>query len=250
MITAPHKVTLLADSLAMPRPPGEGDLRLEETYPYLLDLLCRQRLGTAAPLFVERGKRFRTIDQVVDDWPEEVIIKQADIALVQVGIADCAPRVFSRRQHAMLARWPKPLRESVIHFVHKHRRALIRLRPQCVYVKEKNFHECVFKLATWAKRENAAQLIFVNIIRPTDEMEHRSPGYQAKVDAYNACLAQYVDHEHIHLQDLCAQVAAGGSDHLTIDGIHLNREGHRGLAIALSEQICKLLTPTPAKAYA
>ncbi len=250
MSNALQKVSILADSLAMPRPPGEGDLRLEETYPYLLDQLCRQRLGTEAPLFIERGRRFRTIDQVVDDWPEGVIVKQADIAIVQVGIADCAPRVFSRRQHAMVSALPKTLREAVISFVHTHRRRILSLRPDCVYVKEKRFHEQVFRLATLARRENAAKLIFVNIIRPTDAMELRSPGFRSKVEGYNAWLAKYVDQEHVFLQDLQAQVDAGGSDKLTIDGIHLSREGHRGLATALSEQLTTLLSPSSAEAYA
>ena len=84
MMTTPPKISILADSLALPRPPGEGDLLLEETYPYFLEHLCRQQYGINAPIVMEHGKRFRTIDQVVEDWPELVIVKQADIAIVMV----------------------------------------------------------------------------------------------------------------------------------------------------------------------
>src|SRR5918992_220711 len=97
------KIAILADSLALPREDVGGDEMLEVTYPYLLDQSLRRQFGANAPLVYERGMRRRTIEYVLDDWNEQVELKKPDVVIVHVGIVDCAPRVFLRREGAFVA---------------------------------------------------------------------------------------------------------------------------------------------------
>lgn len=236
-------ITLLADSLAMARPPEEVDgIRLEETYPYLVDQHFRQQYGGDAPVFHVRGRRARTVLEVLEDWPEEVVVRGARLVVVQVGIADCAPRVFSRRQHQFIETLRSDaLRRAILGVVHRHRRKIIRWRPQCKYVSESRFHTAVHDLATWARRKNAAKLLLVNILRPDDSLEERSPGFKSSVEAYNAILAKYVDDEHVYLCDLAELAGKAKEACTTDDGIHLNRMGHHVLADQLISILSRML---------
>ena len=91
------KIVVMADSLAMARE-GETNVAYETTYPYLLDQWLRQRFGSRAPLLIERGMRRRTIEYVLDEWYELVDLRKPEVVIVHVGIVDCAPRVFLRRE--------------------------------------------------------------------------------------------------------------------------------------------------------
>ena len=237
------QISLLADSLALARPPEEHDgVRLENTYPHLLIMKLRRRFSERAPVIHECGKRARTIEDVLECWPEEVLIRGVDLAIVHVGIADCAPRVFSKFQHRLVENIHLAfVQKTILRFVSKHRRKLIQLRPNCRYVNHKTFHERVFTLATWAKRTGAAKVLFINIVCPPDEMELRSPGFHKSVKTYNDLLEKYVDNEQIFHLDLNAQVVKKGIADCTTDGIHLSEEGHEILSLALTEKVVEIL---------
>ena len=115
------KIVILADSLALPRENVGGEDLLEATYPFLLDHSLRQRLGAAAPIIFERGMRRRTIEYVLDEWNELVKLRKPDVVIVHVGIVDCAPRVFLRREASFVANirfaW---LRNRILKFAHYH----------------------------------------------------------------------------------------------------------------------------------
>lgn len=242
------KVAILSDSLGLPREDVGRDKLFEATYPYLLDQSLRKRLQADAPFIMERGMRRRTIERVLDDWYEQVELKGTDVVVVHVGIVDCAPRVFLRREGDFIAslRWVW-LRERILKFVHKHRRGIVEWR-QRVYVPLERFQRHVSEVIERASTCRLKSLIFVNIITPPDEVESRSPGFQRNVTLYNETLAQEANRETwIHLIDLNRLVEKhGGSQALTVDGIHLNEEGHKILAHELERHITSLLDEVPA----
>jgi len=236
------KIVILADSLALPREGVGNDALLEVTYPFLLDQSLRLRFGAAAPVIYERGMRRRTIEYVIDDWYELVELRKPDVVIVHVGVVDCAPRVFLRREGAFVANirvaW---LRERILKFTHDHRRAIVERRRR-VYVPLPRFERLVETVVQKGREAKLKSLVFVNIISPPDSMEERSPGFQNNVIAYNRVLQDQTKHEWISLIDLNSIVQnEGGAEKLTIDGMHLNERGHELLANELQRQVLPIV---------
>lgn len=235
------KIVVMADSLAMPRQ-GETNIAFEATYPYVLDQSLRRRLATSSPIVIERGMRRRTIEYVLDEWLELVELRKPDVVVVHVGIVDCAPRVFLRRERQFIENLrPARLRDWVLRFVHRHRRAIIRMRGR-VYVPPQRFRALVAQVVEKARQCKLRSLVFVNIITPPAEMEERSPGFIQNVDTYNEILKSQVHGEGIHLINLNGMIRdGGGPDKLTVDGIHINEMGHAMLAREIENHIVSLV---------
>ena len=234
------KISILADSLALPREDVGGDDLLEVTYPFLLDQSLRARFNGTAPLIFERGMRRRTIEYVVDEWYEQVVLKKPEIVIVHVGVVDCAPRVFLRREGAFVANirfaW---LRDRILKFTHDHRRRIVEFRRK-VYVPLPRFERLVQTVVEKARETGVQSLVFINIIRPPDSVEERSPGFQNNVIAYNRVLQEQTKHSFVTLIDLNRIVEdGGGSEKLTVDGIHLSERGH----VLLAEKLEQVLLP-------
>ena len=236
------KISILADSLALPREDVASDKPFEVTYPYLLDQSLRRRFGANAPLVMERGMRRRTIEYVLDDWNEQVELKSPEVVIVHVGVVDCAPRVFLRREHAFVARMKlKFLRERILKFAHDHRRAIILRRPR-VYVPLPRFEKHVVEVVQRAQRDRVRLLVFINIISPPESVEERSPGFQRNVERYNQVFAQQATNPQVELVDLNLLLhREGGSAGLTVDGIHLTERGHMLIAQQLENLVAPLV---------
>lgn len=236
------KITILADSLGLPRDDvGVGDY-FEVTYTYLLDQSLKARFGSRAPMLIEKGTRRRTVEYVLDDWNEEVELKKPQILIIHVGIVDCAPRVFLRREYNFVAglrfTW---VRKRILKFAHDHRRRIIETRRK-VYVPLARFEKLVDEVVQRAQRDQVRLLLFINILSPPDAIEARSPGFQRNVDLYNQVLSRQTQHPHVELLDLNGIVQAeGGTEALTIDGIHLNERGHKLLLRELEKHVMPLV---------
>lgn len=237
------KILIFADSLALAREPEGGNIRYEETYPFLLDVALKQRYGADAPLVNDRGMRSRTIEHVIDHWFEEVELKNPDMVVIHVGIVDCAPRVFLRRERGFIENLrSERLRRGILNFVHKHRSRIIELRKK-VYVPPHRFKALLDQAVSRAVANPARKLLFVNIISPSDTLEARSPGFQSNVKLYNEMLAAHVNGTSIDLIDLNKIVwEHGGPDKLTVDGVHINQEVHKLLAAELESRVAKLFS--------
>jgi len=232
------KIAILADSLALPRDDVGGEQMLEVTYPFLLDQSLRQQFGSNAPMVFERGMRRRTIEYVLDDWNEQVELKKPEMVIVHVGVVDCAPRVFLRREGAFVANIRIPwVRDRILKFAHDHRRGIVERRRK-VYVPLWRFEKLVEQVVQKAKDTAVKSLVFINIIDPPDAVEERSPGFQKNVVAYNRVLQEQTKQSIVTLIDLNRMIhEEGGSAELTVDGIHLNERGHALLAHELEQHI-------------
>jgi len=234
------KIVIMADSLAMARE-GETNVSFDVTYPYLLDQSLRRRLGSEAPLVIERGMRRRTIEYVLDEWYELVDLRQPEVVVVHVGIVDCAPRVFLRRERQFVENLrPAFLREAILSNVHRHRRAVVNMRKK-VYVPADRFSALVGQVIARAEASKLRSLVFVNIITPPAEMDERSPGFIRNAAIYNQILKTHADANGAHLIDLDRMIKeAGGAEQLTVDGIHLNEAGHAMLAKEIEKHVLSL----------
>lgn len=235
------KIVIMADSLAMARE-GETNVPFDVTYPYLLDQSLRRRLGSEAPLVIERGMRRRTIEYVLDEWYELVDLRRPEVVVVHVGIVDCAPRVFLRRERQFVENLrPAFLREAILSNVHRHRRAVVNMRKK-VYVPVDRFNALVGQVIARAEASKLRSLVFVNIITPPAEMDERSPGFIRNAGIYNQILKTHADANGAHLIDLDRMIKeAGGAEQLTVDGIHLNGAGHAMLAKEIESHILSIV---------
>lgn len=234
------KIVVMADSLAMARE-GETNVAYEATYPYLLDQSLRRRFQGDAPTVIERGMRRRTIEYVLDEWYELVDLRRPEVVVVHVGIVDCAPRVFLRRERQFVENLrPVFLREAILNNVHRHRSAIVNMRKK-VYVDANRFNSLVGQVIERAKVSKLRSLVIVNIITPPAEMEARSPGFIKNVGIYNQILKAHADMNGVHLIDLDRMIKeAGGVESLTVDGIHINDAGHAMLAREIEEHVLSL----------
>lgn len=231
----------MADSLAMARE-GETNVAFEATYPYLLEQALRRRFQSEAPLVIERGMRRRTIEYVLDEWYELVDLRRPDVVVIHVGIVDCAPRVFLRRERQFVENLrPAFLRDTILSNVHRYRRAIVKTRKK-VYVPPDRFNTLVGQVLARAKQSKLRSLVIVNIITPPAEMDERSPGFIRNVGIYNEILQAHANDTGVHLIDIDRMIKeAGGVDRLTVDGIHLNETGHTMLANEIEKHVLGLV---------
>jgi len=241
-----NKVVIFADSLALARE-GEDDISYEATYPFLIEQHLRLQFSDRLPLILERGMRRRTIEYVLDEWFELVELRRPNLVILHVGVVDCAPRIFLRRERHFVEtmRW-RGLRNFILGFVNRHRARIIRMRPR-VYVSLDRFGSLITEVVERA-HSLRIPLVFVNIIEPPDELEQRSPGFCRNVKLYNNVLESKVNPPAVRVIDLNGLVAQRGkAECLTRDGIHLSREGHKVLSQELEDLITKEFNLPPAR---
>jgi len=225
------KVLVLADSLAMPR--LQDGISYENTYPILLQERLRRTFRDQSPLIIEKAKRSRTIVDVVKDWDEEVVVKQAQVLIVHVGITDCAPRVFLPKETEFLLTFlPQPTVDAIFAYVHEHRPDIIANTPR-VYVKPEEFRNGVRTVVRKAKEANLKGLLFINILTPSLGLQERSPHLDENVHKYNRILADECQ-PPAQLIDVNSLL---GPECLLNEGIHFSRKGHEILANQLNHYV-------------
>jgi acyl-CoA thioesterase-1 len=237
------RIVVLADSLAMPR----KDVRFEHTWPYRLAAALREAGVTAEVL--NCGARRRTAEMLLADFTEHVVFKRPTHIVVQVGVVDCAPRIFSRRVHRYLnGRWvPSAVRHAVIRYRSARRARIIARDPlRRVYTKPDRFaavfEEFGRRLAglSWPIRVYVMPILF-----DESTLEARSPGFGRNVTAYNEILAGFTTR---HGGAWIAPDGLLGPHRKTAfcsDGIHLSPAGNATLARAVCS---RLLGQTSARA--
>jgi hypothetical protein len=211
------RISILADSLALPRPEEAGDVSYIETYPFRLQqFLDRALSGRCTSLVHEKAERRCTMPDVVRDWKEEVLLKKPDAVVVHVGVVDCAPRVFTPFERRVIQRLqPMWLRDVVLRFTKRYRPAIVQLRRNIVYTPLSAFKEAVESIVEMAADAELLALLFVKIVLPPATLESRSPSFTENVRRCNQILAQVADGERVHLVDL-DQIVHVGEASLTL----------------------------------
>lgn len=243
-----RKIVIIADSLCLPRPQDQGDIPFEATYPYQLDIKLRSEFGSASALVVEKGKRGRTVSEVVADWTEYVTLRKPDVVVMQVGIVDCAPRIFTPRQQIFVEgiRF-QLLKNLVLAVVKKYRRQIIKSFPDRTYTNPDIFRQKLYEIVGLAERDNVKNLIIVNIITPPDDFEYRSPGAQANVSKYNQIIDKVSNDmktkKMITVVNVDEEFHKGGrlNDYILSDGHHLSVQGNKVVARLLEDILLKSL---------
>jgi lysophospholipase L1-like esterase len=240
------RIVAFADSLGLPR--DEPKILWEETWPYRLETEL-QSLGCEAEV-INCSARARTADTLVGhDFWEHVELKAPDVVILQVGVVDCAPRIFSRTEKRVLNLpvVPNLLREWLIRSRSKRRAKLTARDPMAkVYTAPDEFRHFLEEFqAKLGRQVPQPVLVVLPIIYEPTAMEAKSPGYTQNATRYNSILADFAGRsEAIWLseQELLGSNLSG--DCFADDGYHLSPEGNRRLANSLAQRLARVTFPS------
>jgi hypothetical protein len=212
------RIVALADSLAMPRRSENNFVRWEHTWPYLLQARLRSA-GLDAEV-INRGERGRTADTLVRDFHEDIEFKRPDIVVIQVGLVDGAPRIFSRREHGLLNLPPLSFFVRFRNWIIARRAAR---RPEItaknplakVYTPPREFSEHLRAFhQNLGKLDWSLRIIVLPALYDPEFMEKKSPGFGSNMMLYNRLLQEFCVECGHTLADAKAVISAGGAGSL------------------------------------
>jgi len=224
-----QRVVVVSDSLSMPRPDELIALQFEETYPYLLTKELNNEYEV-----INRGKRSNTIiDQCIDqNIYDDILFFFPKFVVVQLGIVDCAPRLFSKR-----------FGKYIIGQFSRHRLFLTKhfLIQDVPINKFSNLYD--YLLSTII--EFGSIPITVNISRTSSHNESRSYNFQQHIENYNRIILETANrHKAIHID---MYFESENNEILFPDGIHYNHLGSEIVANKIASEIKNYMEKSIAK---
>lgn len=229
---------IYSDSLAFRRMGQPHDLSF--TYPFLLKEFIETRLGIRTNLLL-RGCGAADITHI-----KETLVRDSgyfggdwqvlNIAILQFGIVDCAPRPITYVLVPVLRRIPI-VGTTILAKLVKHRRGL---QAFCSYTatsksRFKKEYASIVHICHGAK----IRPIAVGLPLPTFSIEYRSPGFRRNANIYNQIIRDAIPENFCDIEQ---QMTESLRETLLLpDGHHLTEDGHRFYAENLCEKLQKLL---------
>lgn len=240
------RIVVLGDSMAMPRVEGKDCVWWDETWPFLLQQkLIKSNMQID---IINCSSRARTIDSICgQDFLDHVTWKKPDFIVLEIGIVDCAPRIFSKKEKALLNNsfMPACIKKYIIHLRSQKREIITKRAPLAkVYTPPYQFKFYLQKFFSRLEELNRRiRLIVIPILANDSFMETKSPGFVSNVNIYNSILKEW-----------CKVIGATWFDPSTIfmeqkkhtlfgsDGYHFNIKGHCSIANLLYYYLLDILS--------
>lgn len=226
------KLIIIADSLAMPR----AGVKYEDTWVYLLkeqlydiDIIEKLKRASTSERFVTEGGgiEFSLGSDLLEFYnPQNVII--------QVGVTDCAPRLFHNKSFFSKFINNIPLRISslIIQFLKNTRGR----KADNAYVTPNNFkrnYQNYIERAIGLSVENIYAIEIGNI---SNELALKSPQFQKQINDYNKILRELAA-EYKIFKIIPFGISSNDIDKSTVDGYHLNKEGNKQLFQSIKKEL-------------
>ncbi|MBI3217923.1 MAG: SGNH/GDSL hydrolase family protein [Bacteroidetes bacterium] len=198
------KLLVLGDSLSLPRLQPEF-CSYEDTWPTLL----RQHFNVHQ---VSLGGG--TITDIVRQVEYHKVFNP-DIAVIQCGIVDCAPRALSIFELEFIKKlWG--IRTILLPVIKRYSRKIRGLRSK-TYTTPKVFKNC---LALIKETFPNSTILVIGILPPCTEYEIQVPGVSARINQFNAILKLQAGQNYISLDQI-------ERTSIMSDYVHLNPAGQR-----------------------
>lgn len=212
------KVCIIADSLAAQRPNG---INKESRWPQILKNIL-------APVnFVTYARSLSTTKSI----PKKINKIESDLYIIQLGIVDCAPRLFSYWESRVLYRLPSFIRKIVIHLSKKY-------RVQSTSRSYVNLDKFKSNIENLINKVSEAPIIYIKIINPDKSMLKKNPEILSSITSYNRAISLLEqEHENFHTVEI---PHTSVNVYTLDDGYHLSECGHRYLADTLLSMIVKI----------
>lgn len=227
-------VTVLGDSLAMLR--AECNIMLKDIYAYKL----AQKLGQEY-FVVNNARRANTITEQTGKqlMYDEVLNNNTDIFIIAIGICDCAPRIFSKKQEYILRNLlPNKISKYIIAFKSKYRYFFTKNSPK-TWVSLDNFKMQYMNLIEIILNDCKSKKVYlINIADTTEKNNSRSYGFRENISKYNAVLDNIATkyNQNVEVIDF-HDITKKNPKLLLEDGIHITTEAHDVLTKILYEKI-------------
>lgn len=229
-----------SDSLAFRRPDQPQDVSF--TYPFLLKKLIEEKFNISVNLIIRGAggeditylKKIFSRDSGYFGGDETVL----NVAVMQCGVVDCAPRPFTYIFFPIFRRIPF-LGGKIELFLYKHRR-IFQLIYSYSKISPKKFAQgylSIKKISIISK----IKIITVGVPIPPSKIEYRSPGFQKKIKDYNLIISTIVPD---YFCDIEAQINDNNERDKVLlkDGHHLTVHGHSTYANSIFPFIEKLIS--------
>lgn len=224
-------IVILGDSLACQRP--WDDITFKDLYSFKLG----SRLGNGYQV-QNYAKNFTNIVTQSERLFYE-LITDADYYVIQIGIVDCAPRVFGLKAHYFLEKMkPIWLRKIITNFGSKHRAFFTKYFPK-VYVRPAKFERYYRDLVCQIFEKTTTKKIFIiNLSDTTDECEKIYYNWRKNIILYNEILSKIANDfpDKIKIIDYHSRTLEDKSLILH-DGHHMTHKAHDLVAQTIYDEI-------------
>jgi acyl-CoA thioesterase I len=219
---------VVADSLAMPRESDVEVITYSDTWPAILSSKQDRQVIN----YSERARdSFSLIDAQLN---YELKLARADLVILQVGIVDCMPRLFTKANKKILSCLPYRVSQLIIKYRSKRRaKILSRQRSPRTYVSRKEFSENLNRFRRGI--EENTKILFIPIVTNSEKMDLKSPGHRDLVKDYNQ-IARDIS-GIVYLEKIEEQSLVCPADFFHEDGYHLSRFGNKEIALAIDRYI-------------
>lgn len=213
------KIVILGDSLGLPR----IDLPYESTYPFLLQEVLNGKYRVIA-----RNIRANDTSVQLKNLFDDVGLFKPDIVILQLGIVDCAPRLFWRFEAKIVGYIDKYI--NIISIISRFRYPLTKVFPK-VYVSKKSFKNNLVNIFYYLE-ERQIKVIVVGITSTTPCNMEKSFNYDNNIRDYNNMLYNLIPDKRLFID-----MYKHGSNILLQDGIHLNIIGSKILSDEIAQKL-------------
>lgn len=227
-----------SDSLAFRRASQPCDLGF--TYPFLLKELIENQWGVRVNLLL-RGWGGVRINELRHILGRDLGYLRGDsetltIAVLQLGIVDCAPQPFTYFFASLLGRMPL-LGPKLLMILGRYRRTLQifwSYRPTSPSRFKAEYARMV-RMCIGSK----FRPIGVGMPLPPLDIEDRSPGFRSSVNYYNELIRSIIPESFCDIEGKLSE--SSRQQFLMEDGHHLTVQGHRLYAEELFGRLAKLV---------
>lgn len=212
------RILFVTDSLGAPRPA----VPWEFTYPGILQSKFCDRPEVCFCYETRRGSTTYCLSN-----PDLLVSYFPGIVIVQLGIVDCVPRIFTKLENSILFRLPKWIRDIIIWLgTHYRRRSVKR-----AYVKPE---VCMrnWQIFLNKTREINCSVIIIPVALPGKVFSKSNPKAEKSIHLYNESvekLAENFSHVYI-LPNWNKDTKAYDDLFLPDDGYHFSKYGHEKMA--------------------
>lgn len=235
-------IRVYGDSLSCPRI-SEG-VAYSDTYPELVASAWRRVLTTTQVHLYNRSFSDATIQNIVKVYSSDSFYfgrPGGDVAILQCGVVDCAPRPIPGKLRALISRMPFGVKERIIRFLHNHRSFLLKSGLMWRVTPPDVFFEAMVRALKMMSPE-FSRVYVINIAPTTAEIAIHSPGFPESITLYNSLIKNSiaaVAMTNITLIDIHSEISIlpeGISRHISkLDGHHITNAGHRYFAKTIME---------------
>jgi acyl-CoA thioesterase-1 len=197
---------IIADSLAAERP---DNINNDKRWPILLlnNSKSKVRLINLAKGFSTSKRLKKVSTQNLND---------SDVAIIQLGIVDCTPRIFHKIETQLIARIPKVIRNKIIKITKKYRKRSKTRSYVSLSDFEKNF--------TFFIKKFKKKIIIIKILGASTKFNEMNPMAFESIKDYNHVLDSL---NNIYDNIYFVEIPVDKIDCYTLnDGYHLNEIGH------------------------